>query len=83
MRRGPASRSSADTTAALILTDSAMIGISASGERVKIAWRSRVMLANNEALDVMPYLITSYRPARNSRRGSVPSTSGSTTTPSG
>ena len=37
----------------------AMIGISVSGDRMNIALRSRAMLANNAALDVMPYLITS------------------------
>ena len=34
-------------------------------------------------LDVMPYLMTSYKPARNSRRGSVASTARSTTTACG
>ena len=51
--------------------------------RAKIALRSRATRSNSAALDVIPYLITSYSPARNSRRGSVPSTGGSMTTACG
>ena len=60
-----------------------MIGVSARDERAKIAFRSRATQSNSAALDVIPYLITSYSPARNSRRGSVPRTSGSMTTACG
>ena len=35
------------------------------------------MRSNSAALDVIPYFTTSYRPARNSRRGSVARTDGS------
>ena len=43
IRRSPASRSSAETTLALIAHDSAMIGVSTAGSRAKIAVRSRVI----------------------------------------
>ena len=52
-------------------------GVSTAGSRAKIALRSRRDALEQVGLDVMPYLTTSYRPARNSRRGSVPSTDGS------
>ena len=83
MRRGPASFSSAATTAALMRHDSAITSVSTSGFLPKIAVRSRPMRSKSAGLDVMPYLMTSYRPARNSRRGSVASTDGSMTTACG
>ena len=63
--------------------DSPMIAVSTSGCRAKIAVRSRATRSKSAGLDVMPYLITSYSPARNSRRGSVASTDGSMTTACG
>ena len=62
IRRGPASRSSAETTLALMRHDSAMTGVSAAGSRAKIAVRSRVTRSKSPALDVTPYLIDLVEP---------------------
>ena len=56
------------------------IAVNATGSRAKIAPLSRLMRSNSDGLDVMPYLTTSYKPARSSLRGSVASTDGSMTT---
>ena len=63
--------------------DSATTGSSAAASRAKSAARSRDVRSNSGRLAITPYFTTSYSPARNSRRGSVASNSGSTTTVAG
>ena len=53
-----------------------MMSASSDGSRLKIDGRLDVSRSNSGRLAIMPYLTTSYRPARNSRRGSVASSSG-------
>ena len=51
--------------------DSAITGSSAAASRAKSAFRSCAVRSNSGRLAMTPYFTTSYRPALNSRRGSV------------
>ncbi len=70
-RRGPDSRSSCSTTWPLMRQHSAITGTSTDGSRAKSGERCALTWSKSGRLAMTPYLTTSYRPARNSRRGSV------------
>ena len=80
-RRGPASRSSSSTTRALMRQHSAIRSDISAASCVEDRGQVRARCARRaSAIAITPYFTTSYSPARNSRRGSVRSTSGSHTT---